>query len=112
MEQRRLGRFNAEAQRNAEKRREKELSASLCESLRFPDGREQRASGSPSPPWEETGVWTSSAELTGRGQPVGLPKGSRWSFPFRPERPPESRVRERAPQRGARAARRRPRGTV
>ena len=100
----RLGRFNAEAQRNAEKRREEELSASLCESLRFPGGREQRASGSPSPPWEETGVWTSSAELTGRGQPVGLPEGSRWSFPFRPERPPDSRVRERAPRRGARAA--------
>ena len=35
MEQRRLGRFNAEAQRNAEKRREEELSANLCESLRL-----------------------------------------------------------------------------
>lgn len=25
------------------------------------------------------GVWTFSAELTGRGQPAGLPEGSRWS---------------------------------
>src|ERR1039458_7182059 len=52
----RLGGFNAEAQTNAEKRREEELSASLCESLRFPGGREQRASGSPCPPLVETKV--------------------------------------------------------
>jgi len=37
-----------------------------------------------------------------RGQPGGLPEGSRWSFRARGERPPESRVRERAPRRGAR----------
>ena len=52
---------------------------------------------------KSAGVWTLSAELTGRGQPAGLPEGSRWLFRARGERPPESLVRERAPRRGARA---------
>src|ERR1039458_6438023 len=58
-------------------------------------------SPSPPPPLEERGgVWSFSAELTGRGQPAGLPEGSRGSFGKRGERPPKIRVGERAPREG------------
>jgi hypothetical protein len=52
--------------------------------------------------WRGSGDCTFSAELTGRGQPGGLPEG--WSFRARGERPPESGFRDRAPRRGARTA--------
>ena len=54
---------------------------------------------------EAGGAWDRQVvlPLLGRGQPGGLPDGSRRSFRAWGERPPEIRVRERAPRRGARA---------
>ena len=67
-------------------------------SLHASGGREERASGSPSPPLEETGVWP-----FWMGQPGGLPEGSRRSPGVWGRRPPDNSAGDfMHPGRGAR----------